>query len=500
MAGLDELREQYKRLDTEAGKYNRPEFDEVYKIISELTEGRDDVGDRGNLALPLVTGSVIDEAIRRAGFDGDACFVADFKKYREIEQQAREVQLKMVEATMAERRPEPQQVEGWHFVPVSVFAPIEFHTAINSVIEQDAREGKGLFANVTQIPEEDEDLDAFLMAEPYGLRCSLVPFLDELRRYSVAGSENAFFGREKTRQLFELLKKTAEAMKANTDKPQATRNTIADVIKCFDDVPIWGLFFQILFLQGLCRLLESVNINEGDDGYNEASSLYEWLCLELAKKELVFCYTPYGAEGMEQLKPLCAYLMSTEVGQLVQSIIFGNEPEAAITGTPSETQKRPLKADGGNGRVIVPPDGQNANSGLFVNSEVGDANGEPKGGDAVALPDSLKTVTSITESYGSPGQAPDTERKALGRKPRPFDDLIILQDKETYLQNLHKAIDGKSVDVAMSILSNAIIGGKLLKPSYTEFHKEFPLINIPGRTYRDKLKYAQTPNSDLLTS
>jgi hypothetical protein len=59
---LDELKRKYDELDNEAGKYNRPEFDYVYQIISELVKDRDDVGDKGNLAFPLVTGDVIDDA------------------------------------------------------------------------------------------------------------------------------------------------------------------------------------------------------------------------------------------------------------------------------------------------------------------------------------------------------------------------------------------------------------------------------------------------------
>jgi hypothetical protein len=40
----------------------------VYEIILELVKDRDDVGDRENLAFPLVTATVMDEALKRAGF------------------------------------------------------------------------------------------------------------------------------------------------------------------------------------------------------------------------------------------------------------------------------------------------------------------------------------------------------------------------------------------------------------------------------------------------
>lgn len=73
--------------------------------------------------------------------------------------------------------------------------------------------------------------------------------------------------------LFAFLKEATTYINENTEKPQAIKNEIVRKVKQLDDVSIWGLFFQILFLQGLCRWLEGVNINEGDNGYNEAMKI-----------------------------------------------------------------------------------------------------------------------------------------------------------------------------------------------------------------------------------
>lgn len=324
MAEFYKLKKKYSELDKEAGKYNRPEFGLVYQIISELTKGRNDVGDGGSLDKPLATGDVIDEALRRAGFADDTSFVADFKKYREIEQQSRDIQLKGIELMIAEQqRPEPQQVAGWRFMPISIYAPQTMHPLIGGLLDRDAEAGRGLFANVTRIADEDEALDALLMVDAYGLQCSFVPYLNELQYNNVAGRDEAFFDREATRQLFTVLKGLAVYLKNNTDRPQAAKNEIAKAVKAFDSVPIWGLFYQILTLQGLCRLLEALPLNEGDCGFIEAQSLYKWLFMQLFKKLLQFCMVPYSDTDRQQLKPLCRYLMTTEVGKLAQSKLFG---------------------------------------------------------------------------------------------------------------------------------------------------------------------------------
>lgn len=90
----------------------------------------------------------------------------------------------------------------------------------------------------------------------------------------------------------------------------------------FDAIVVWGLFIQILILQGLCRWIEETNISEKDDGFKEAKSLYHWIFKQLAGKECLFCYNLYSKNDRVRLKPLCEYLYSTDVGQFVQDHLF----------------------------------------------------------------------------------------------------------------------------------------------------------------------------------
>jgi hypothetical protein len=277
--------------------------------------------------------------LKRAGFADDEAFVSDFLKYREIEQKARELQLKGMGLYVSQipSVPEPAPNE-WQFYPISIYAPQHVMPIIDNILKADAEAGSGLFSNVTDIPEEDEGLDEFLMIEAFGLKCSLIPFLDELKRFGVVGE---FFNKDITQSLFAVLKREAEFIKGNTDAPAKVENHIGNTIKTFDGIPIYGLFFQILILQGLCRWLEGVNLNEGDNGYDEALSLHGWLCSHLMEKELSFCYTPYGETDKEILKPLCDYLYSTEIGKLIQTKLFGNNPQLNVIGEnpPLDTKK-----------------------------------------------------------------------------------------------------------------------------------------------------------------
>lgn len=318
------IKAEFDRLCDEQESLYKPDFEAVFKELHKL-----DATLTQN--YPYTTDeALLNEALRLAGFETDEAFCVDFKKYNALFVEGKALQAKglgLLAKEYAQKHQNEISVERWHFVPISIVGNPDVIKWVDEKMMSDAQEGKGLFANHFPIPQEDELLDEFLGVEAYGLKCSFVPFLDELKRFGIVDGQEPFFSKELTRGLFATLKQAANYMKENTDKPQAIKNEIARLVNCFDSIPIWGFFFQILILQGLCRLLEGVNINEGDNGYNEASSLYEWLYLELAKKEFDFCYKPYGAKDREQLKPLCAYLMSTEVGQLVQSKLFGNEPQ-----------------------------------------------------------------------------------------------------------------------------------------------------------------------------
>ena len=321
------IKAEFDRLCDEQEKIDNTGFGKVFECINEtLLEGK-----HHPTLFPYTDDEqVVRKALELTGNSNDEAFCERFMKNYRLFVEGKALQEKglgLLAKEYAQNHQKEISVEGWHFMPISIVGTPDIIKWVDEKMMCDAQEGKGLFANHFQIPQEDELLDEFLGVEAYGLKCSFVPFLDELKRFGVVDGQEPFFSKELTRGLFATLKQAANYMKENTDKPQAIKNEIARLVNWFDSIPIWGLFFQILILQGLCRLLEGVNINEGDDGYNEASSLYEWLYLELAKKEIDFCSKPYGAKDREQLKPLCAYLMSTEVGQLVQSKFFGNEPQ-----------------------------------------------------------------------------------------------------------------------------------------------------------------------------
>lgn len=321
--------EEYQKLATEFNKLcdeqerlYKPEFEEVFKVLSQLDSSL-------TKDYPCTKDeALLDKALKAAKHSADEVFCADFKRYNLLFVEGKELQRRGLEL-IAVNLPEQKEivVEGWHFEPIEIACSSNLSSVVEGVMAKDADEGKGLFANVTEIPNEDESLDEFLCVEAYGLKCSFLPFYDELRRFGVVGGGNPFLSMELTPGLFAFLKDSASYLKIHTDSPLAVRNKIADMIKRLDGVPHWGLFLQILFLQGLCRLLEGVNINEGDDGYAEGCNLLDWLSERLVEKEVAFCYKPYGDGDLERLKPLCDYLMNTDVGRVVQDTLFRKEPQ-----------------------------------------------------------------------------------------------------------------------------------------------------------------------------
>ena len=333
MNKLEVLKSKYDALDKEAGEYNRPEFDQVYAIIDELLQNHDDVGDNGNLAYPLVTGEVIDEALSKAGYADDETFVADFKKYREIEQKAREIQLEALSLPehpanllIKEIKERENKGIGWRFCAPSIIVPEPMASIMNDIFASEAIEGKGLFANMTNIPKENESEDELLMANAFGVQGSLYAYRNNLEKYSIIGNPG-FLNDDFRKLLFVALNRAATFIRDHSDAPAQIKNHIGYILQFFDRVPIWGLFFQILILQGLCEWIGALDIDEGDSGYGEATSVYNWLCEALVHKEVQFCNTPYGYKNEEHLKPLTDYLYATEIGQCVQRILFGNPVE-----------------------------------------------------------------------------------------------------------------------------------------------------------------------------
>lgn len=321
---IETLQNRFNSLCDEQDKYYHKEFEDVFAIIFEMDKN-------ATKDYPFLTEIATQQAIEKAGYMDDKAFVSDFLEYERIFKEGKDVQRQMLELLAESIPSEPEKLtDEWRFVSIRVIAPQPIMQLIDEVVMKETFTGKGLFANFTDIPDEDEELDSYLMIEAYGLKCSLVPFHDDLKEYGIIGDD--FFSKDFTKMLFQILVQEIEFIKDNTDAPAKVKNHISKTIKTLDGIPVWGLFFQILTLQGLCRWFEEIDINDGDKGYKEAQSLYNWICMQLAPKEIELCYKPYGENDKERLKPLCNYLYSTELGKLVQSQLFGtNEPQQTIT-------------------------------------------------------------------------------------------------------------------------------------------------------------------------
>lgn len=217
--------------------------------------------------------------------------------------------------------------EKWRFKQISIICPQELQESVTQVMEAQAIQGKGLFKNRTDIPFEDITEDEFDMVEMYDCKGTFTLYFEELKRYQVMGrnsEDKAFLSPSFKSVLLTLLKDSATFIRDNTNKQANTKNHITHVLQELDNIPIWGLLFQVLLLQGLCKWLESVNINKGDYGYTETQALYDWLYLRLLDKLIIFCFTPFGENDKIMLTPLCDYLYSTRAGQYVQNRLFDN--------------------------------------------------------------------------------------------------------------------------------------------------------------------------------
>lgn len=99
-------------------------------------------------------------------------------------------------------------------------------------------------------------------------------------------------------------------------------------------------------------------------------------------------------------------------------------------------------------------------------------------------------------SEGNSGELADDDNNTQpqGAKKRVKDfkiDCILVDDKEKYLEVLHKQIDGeKSADVIIAKIKGAMSNGRILKPSYQALINEFPNIKIivPKSTFYEKMK------------
>lgn len=323
-----ELQEKFVSLCDEQEALYRPDFEKVFKAIYEIDSTQESVYNTNgwNMGCTLpdeANQEIIQKALEKTGFANDEAFCKDFLRYANIiitgKKNMQERAALNIKEEM-ERCQTKTETNGWNFYPLNIIAPPHLMSIIDDIIQRDGEQGKGLFANNTDIPEEDEEEDELLMIDAFGLKCSLLPYWDELKKYKVVGDDGFLKGNFK-RELLISINQEVSFVKDNTDKPARIKNHIAKKLKVYDEIPVWGIFFQILVLQGLCSWLEEVPLNEGDNGYKEAQSLYNWITERLLEKLTRFCLMPFGDGDKRMLKPLCDYLYTTKAGQAIQAHI-----------------------------------------------------------------------------------------------------------------------------------------------------------------------------------
>ena len=417
---LQELQSRFEALCDEQEQLPREGFAKVFEVLDELeetftsqhpyTENEDNI----NKALEL-TGHSTDEAFCKA-----------FKRNNQIMIEGKEIQAKGLEIFAIQQcekiKEKPHNLNEWQFVPIRIFAPKELmNNVINPRLETDAKEGKGLYGNITDIPEEKESLDEWFDIEAYGVKCSLEPLYRDLQNYGVVDSvlENDTI----KDYYLKAIKGLIYFIRDNTDKPNRIRNHISKILKGLDDIPAFGLLLQILLLQGLIKWFENVNLKEGDNGYNEASNLVQWIGKQLMKKEIRFCYFRWGEDDKKWLKPFCDYLLSTEIGKTVQNYLL----------------KKPIDCN-----FIV--DGEN--------------------GTRRILKDSQSNITTDEKKLPSK-QNKSTKR---GRQSKPFKEYLQNEDKLHALHSVMNEKTGKEAALAMKV---AIQIGWITKPTFKAVTDEF---------------------------
>lgn len=314
---------QWEKLCTEQEGLSREGFAKVFEVLDRLEE-------TFTLQHPYTENyTLIDQALKETGHATDEAFCTAFKRNNAIMIEGNRLMMENAKINLvieSENRP-PERVspEGWRFYPIHIFAPQQFHALIRDEIQQQALQGDGIFKNFTEIAERpDEALDMFLGVEVYNVKCNFQLYLAELREYRVTGKT---LGETFTHNLFDLLNEIATYIKSNTDKPEGVKAHILDIVEDLDKVPIWGLIFQILILQGLISLLVNCTLKQGDEGYDEAQDLGKWLTNLLSYKVCWFAFTGalYSGKDWERLKPFCDFLYNTDIGRAVQDSIFKNE-------------------------------------------------------------------------------------------------------------------------------------------------------------------------------
>lgn len=418
-----QLQEEFDRLCDEQEAIDNTGFGKVFECLNEeILQGA-----KHPVLFPYTDNvEAIQKALEKTGHSNDEAFCARFMKSYRLFVKGKEIQAQGL-GVIASTLPQfGKQAGGFYFVPISIIAPKEqasIQQAIKEVLEADAKAGKGLFTNVTNISKEDEALDTLLCVEAYNCKHSFTKWLDVLKRYNVAGKQGAFLDESFTRFLFEQVSGCAKVIKDNTDSPNKVKNSLNDIITMLDALPIWGLFFQILILQGLCTMLESIDINEGQSGFDEAQSLYDWLAEALTHKVMLFSCGYYGDKDLLTLQPFCEYLCTTAAGEAVQQWIKAKYYTEQRETAPQQQE----------------------------NPQAGNCKEEQ------------------TEATQKP------QNKQRGRKAKPFSSCLLGDEaqKAATLKALHTLLQGKSGKDVVLIVAAGIKAGKITKPTFMAVTNEF---------------------------
>ena len=425
-----EIAERYsKRMDK-----NKVAFDAIFHKIWEI-EPREE-----NAQNPFAsTKDITMKALKEAGFEENKEVVTaffqhekDYSDFSKLDAKGLELGFKIASFSVCDcDKPDTNKVDEWQFYPIRIIAPQQIQEKIiKPMIEAQAIKGEGLFTNSTSIPLEDEGEDDFLMIEAYNCNGSMSGYWQELKDFGIIGigKTDGFLPYQFKQYLLQLLKEVATYIKNNTDAPSKAKNKVTNTLKALGKLPVWGLFFQILLLQGLCSWLENLNMDEKDPSIKEAQLFYNWLCIALADKEMNFCFVPYGDKDKEQLKPLCTYLYTTVVGKAVQEHIFGKPQPEVTTQEPEQDTK-----------------------------------------------ENKQTYQPIS-----------SKKKGKGRPSKPFNSVLVGDDekKKVTLKTLHNLVKDKANSKAVLYIKTAISMGLIQKPTYTQFTKEFG--QIASRTIYNK--------------
>lgn len=332
---LKELKVKFDTLCDEQEQLPRDGFAKVFEVLDSLEEDF-------TLQHPYTENEDnINKALELTGHSNDEAFCKAFKRNNQIMIEGKKIQRLGIEIALQQGKfAKPQQElnpDEWIFLTPSIIISQELIPVLDEVWEKELCKDDGIFSSHSDIPKEDEDDDKFLMIEAYGMKCNgLQIYYRDLQSYGVISE---ILNKPILKKVLLIsLTNICTFIKDNTDKPNKIRNHIREQIKWFDSLPAWGLLFQILILQGLISWFENISLEKEDKGYKDAELLFKWVMKILIEKEVSFCYFLWGDGDKIWLKPMCNYLLSTQVGQAVQEQIRYKANNEKTTGKPQPKQ------------------------------------------------------------------------------------------------------------------------------------------------------------------